>query len=378
MAVYAAAYAEVGVAERLGALGVRAFVEVSTCNRIDVLVRTPPELALERVRQALDVPKAARRPYLFRGDGALEQFARIASSIDSMNPGEDQVMRQVRDAVALARSRGGVEGSLAFAVDAALRIARRVRREVALAPRDTSLFSLARPALESLLAARGGSIQALLIGAGDMARSSATLLRGLGEVRLTVANRTLNRAQRLAERLGVEALPFEAIPEVLPSIDLIVAAVPGPNALSGALLERAPASALLIDLGLPPALDRTWVEQRGSELIDMQRLEGLARERRLALEGRLDEAEALLRSALELELAEWAERSLAPSIQQIHALYQAALAEVLPAPEAQRMARRLAAAPVKGLRALAREHGVDAARTFAAEADFEAPEVGCA
>jgi hypothetical protein len=69
----------------------------------------------------------------------------------------------------------------------------------------------------------------------------------------------------------------------------------------------------------------------------------------------------------------WAERILAPSIRALQGWFEATLADALPADEARRLARRVAHVPVKGLRAIARDHGLAAARTFLAETGLARP-----
>jgi glutamyl-tRNA reductase len=372
LSAYNEAYASQGVAERLQRTGVRAFVEITTCNRIDVVLSNPGQLPIETLRAALDVPEAACRPYVYSGEGAFEQLARIAASIDSMNPGEDQIMRQVRDAVETARRRGDVDAPLSFALDAALRIARRVRREVALAPRDTSLFSLVRPELEQLIATRGGSLRALIVGAGEMARLSATLLLGIGGVELTIANRTRARAEVLAQELGARALGLEELAAAPPAVELVVSAIPVSGHGRFGWLSRVRDLAMVVDLAMPSAIAASEV-RHGLRFVDIAVLEGIGWARRRELEDRLQEAERVLQHALHEEMLAWAQRSLAPSIQHLQALYQAALSDLLPEAEARTLARRLANIPVRGLRALARDHGVEAARTFAAESGLVVP-----
>ena len=88
-------------------------------------------------RQTLAAHAPDFRPYVYTGDGALEQLTRIATSLDSLNPGEDQIMAQVRSAFSAAQALGTVGPTTNFAFQTALKIAKKVRREVALAPLET-------------------------------------------------------------------------------------------------------------------------------------------------------------------------------------------------------------------------------------------------
>jgi len=396
---FALGYAATPVEERLAALGVRSWFVLDTCNRLDVLVVRPPQLPLDRLRAALTVDGAPRRPYLYAGEAALEQLARVAASLDALNPGEDQVMRQVRDAAQAARDRGRVDAVLSFAVDAALRIAKAVRREVALAPRDASLFSLARIDVEAALRGdRPGEVgRAVVVGAGEMGRLAARSIAAVPGVRLTVVNRDLARARAVASEHGAAARALSDIGagtggavaggavtggavaggEDWLDAEVLVAATRGGRLVDAAWLARMPSLRLAVDLGIPRTIDPAAARARGVQLLDVDTLQAAGEARRRALEARLAQAETVLHQGVDAEMQAWAERSLAPSIRALQGWLEATLEDALPPAEARRLARRLAFVPVKGLRAVAREHGVAAARTFLAETGLDRPlEVG--
>ncbi len=354
---------------RLEGLGVRSWFELRTCNRVDVVLVRPEGLDVDRLRAAIAPSRAPRRPYAFVGEAALEQLARVASSLDAMNPGEDQVMRQVRDAAQTAREEGRVDAVLSFAVDAALRVAKRVRREVPLAPRDASLFSLARTDVEGTLA-RGG--RAVVVGAGEMGRLVARALASIPDVDVVVVNRDVARAERLAEEVGARAVALADVVGRGVDADVLVGATTGGRLVDEAWLAGAPSLQLAVDLGLPRTIDADAARARGVTVLDVDTLRAAGERRRHALEGHLAAAEAVLRAGVDEAMGAWTERSLAPSIRALQGWIEATLGDALPAGEAHRLARRVAHVPVKGLRAVAREHGLAAARTFLAETGLDA------
>lgn len=348
---------------RLAGLGVSSWFELSTCNRSDLVVTRPAHLDVERLRSVL-TPARARRPYAFTGEAALEQLARVAASLDALNPGEDQVMRQVRDAAQAARAAGRVDATLSFAVDAALRIAKRIRRDVPLAPRDASLFSLARGDVSEALAGGG---RALVLGAGEMGRLAARALAALPAVRLTIVNRDAAKASRLAAELGAAALPLADVAARERDAEVLVTAIAGGRAVDDAWLQAMPSLRLAVDLGVPRVLDADAAHRRGVRVLDVDALQAAGEARRRALEGHLAHAERLLRAGVDEAMGAWAERRLAPSIRALQDWIEATLADTVSAADAKRLARRVAHVPVKGLRAVAREHGLAAAQTFLAE-----------
>jgi glutamyl-tRNA reductase len=350
--------------QNLTVLGLREFVPIVTCNRWDVVVALPDGLTPDEARARLTPAGVERRPYAYLGEAALEQLTRIAASLDSLNPGEDQIMRQVREAYAAAQACGTTGPATSFAFDSALRIAKRVRRDVALAPMHTSLFSLARPELEAAL--RPGD-EVAVIGAGEMGTLAAKSIAALPDVRLLVVNRSEDRARQLARHLGGGHQPLEEFLARPRPVAAVVGATPVAQILGRATLERIPGLRLAIDLGIPRNVDHVAAANLGLRVLDVDTLQLAGTRRREELGERLAEAERIVRAELEAAVDEWSERQLGPSISRLRAWYLETIGDALPAEEARRLAHKFAHVPVKGLRAVAREHGLEAAKTFLAE-----------
>ncbi len=356
-------FPEHALAQRLGRVGVHAWALVATCNRWDVVLVRPSAVGLERVRQALTPAHSPRKPYAYDGEAALEHLARIASSLESLNPGEDQIMRQVRDAYARARAAGRGNAELAFAFDTALRLAKRVRREIALAPLNTSLFSLARGQVEAALAPGG---PAVVLGAGEIGALASRTLRDVPGVELTIVNRDPARAEALALSLGAGHRALADFLVAPGAARVLVVAAPLRDILDRALLTRLQGLRLVVDLGVPRAVAPAELPAH-VRVLDVAGLQGAGAARRAALVDRLAEADRLLLTGLEEALGAWNERALAPAIRALVEHYLELVGNALPPAEAERLARAVARVPIKGLRAVAREHGLAAAATFLAE-----------
>jgi glutamyl-tRNA reductase len=353
-----------GADRTLAALGLHEFVPIVTCNRWDVVVALPDGLSADDARDRLTPAGVKRRPYAYLGDAALEQLTRIAASLDSLNPGEDQIMRQVREAYSSAQACGSTGPATSFAFDSALRIAKRVRRDVALAPMNTSLFSLARPELEAAL--WPGDTVAVL-GAGEMGTLAAKSVAAMPDVRLLVVNRSEGRARQLARHLGGEHQPLEEFLASPRPVAVAVGATPVPQILGRRTLARIPGLRLAIDLGIPRNVDHAAAAELGLRVLDVDSLQLAGARRREELGERLAEAERIVRDELEAAFDEWSERQLGPSISRLRKWYLDTIGDALPAEEARRLAHKFAHVPVKGLRAVAREHGLEAAKTFLSE-----------
>lgn len=353
----------------LKARGFVHFVCIATCNRWDMVTILPPELSIEQARYKLSLPGHTLRPYAFVGDAALEQLIRIASSLDSLNPGEDQIMKQVRDAYAKAKSQGTVEKALAFAFETALKIAKKVRRESELAPMHTSLFSLARPEIESCL--KPGDKVAVL-GTGAMGNLAAKSLAFLGYDVLLV-NRSEASAKQLAQQLKQRYQSLERFLELTPELELslLVCATPVKHLVDAQVLATFSKLKLIVDLGLPRNVDAGAAKARGIRVLDVDSLQSAGQLRREELAQRLARAETIIQFELDVALQEWSEKQIGPGIKRLKDWYLASIGDTLGAEEAEKLAHKFAHVPVKGLRALARTYGPEAAKIFLQESGLD-------
>jgi glutamyl-tRNA reductase len=346
------------------ALPFRSSVLLSTCNRWDVVGMLPESMTLAEARDRLSLEV---RPYAYAGEAALEQLTRIAASLDSLNPGEDQIMAQVREAFAGTKA----DMTLAFAFQTALRIAKKVRTDIDLAPMDTSLFSLARPRLEQVLH-EGGNVAVL--GLGKMGALAAKSLAGLGNC-VYLVNRSRDRLDEvtklLANTQNLIPLRLEAFLNNPPKLDALVCATPIKHLVDKVLLAKLPSLKAIVDLGTPRNTDADAARRLGIEVLDVDSLQLLGKQRRVVLADKLAQAERLVQTEVELAMTDWTEKQLGPSIRKLREMYIQTIAEVLSPEEAEKLAHKFAHVPVKGLRAIAREYGFDAARLFLMEAGLE-------
>lgn len=346
----------------LETLGISEWVPIITCNRWDLMVALPSELSISDARALLTPENEAISPYAYVGDGALEQLCRIAASLDSLNPGEDQIMAQVREAFAEAQTRGTVGKRTSFAFHTALRVAKRVRREIELAPMHTSLFSLAKPELERYLTP---GAKVAVLGAGQMGTLAAKSLMDVKNIDLTIVNRSYDRAHQLAKHLGVSSLSLADFLASPPPLDALVCAMSVKEWVDTALLERLPDLKVTVDLGIPRNIAPGASSLVPVLNVDTLQQAGAARRKSLTL--KLAEAERLIQEELELALSEWTERQLGPSIKHLRDWYLETIGDSLPPEDAAKLAHKFAHVPIKGLRAVAREYGLDAAKVFLAE-----------
>ena len=209
---------------------VREGLIVSTCNRVEVLAETTSERlsdTIERVNQFLSrtdsLPRSFVETHLYQhtDDEAVRHLFRVTSSLDSMVVGEPQILGQVRHAYSIALEAGTAGRVLNRLVHHAFRVAKRVRTETGIGANAVSISYMAVELGKKIFNSLEGHT-ALLIGAGEMAELSARHLLNAGVSRILLANRTEERAGRLAAELGGETVNFAELSNYLAEADIII------------------------------------------------------------------------------------------------------------------------------------------------------------
>ena len=264
-------------------------VVLSTCNRTEIyLVGGDPDVAREQLekRSGLELEGVLAR----WDDGeAVSHLFRVAAGLDSLVPGESQILGQVRDAYESARTRGATGALLNRLFEDALHAGKRVRTEAKLHELPESVAASAvELGVRELDGAEGK--RALLFGAGKMSELAARDLRARG-AEVVVSSRTLESAQDLAERVGGRAAAFDAVAVELPEADLVISATRCPYPILHAEAVRPREKPLvLVDVAVPRDLDPAIGELDGCTLFDIDALgEGL-----VGREEDIREAEAIV------------------------------------------------------------------------------------
>jgi glutamyl-tRNA reductase len=265
---------EAGLASQLARDGAEAVV-LSTCNRTEVyLSGGDPEQVREELerRSGLELEGVLAR----WDDGeAVSHLFRVAAGLDSLVPGESQILGQVRLAYESARTAGATGALLNRLFEDALHAGKRVRTEAKLHELPESVAASAVELGTRELGGLDGS-RALLFGAGKMSELAAQGLRRRG-AEVVISSRTLESAQELAERVGGRAAAFDAVAVELPEADLVISATRCPYPILHAEAVRPREKPLvLVDVAVPRDLDPAIGELDGCTLFDIDALgEGL-------------------------------------------------------------------------------------------------------
>ena len=248
---------------------VREGLIVSTCNRVEVLAETASERlndSIELVNQFLiganDLPRSFFETHLYQhtDDQAIRHLFRVTSSLDSMVVGEPQVLGQVRRAYSIALEAGTAGRILNRLVHHAFRVAKRVRNETGIGANAVSISYMAVELGRKIFDSLAGHT-ALLIGAGEMAELSARHLLNAGVTRVLLANRTEERAERLATELGAEIVNFDGLADYLAKADIIICSTAADQYViteamaREALSKRRNRPSFFIDISVPRNID---------------------------------------------------------------------------------------------------------------------------
>nr|WP_272902114.1 glutamyl-tRNA reductase [Brevibacterium daeguense] len=203
---------------------------LSTCNRLEVVADVSAfHGGLADIGSALvdavgiEWNILAQHLYVHFETKAMEHLLNLATGLDSMALGESQILGQLRQAFIASQEENRLTGDLSHAIQQALRVGKRAHSETAL---DNVSQSLLDTALDSAVAHIGplDQAKALVVGAGAMSGLTVATLQRVGVARITVINRTLEKAERLVAPVGGRAVAFddEALVHEIADADLII------------------------------------------------------------------------------------------------------------------------------------------------------------
>jgi glutamyl-tRNA reductase len=214
--------------------GVEEGLILSTCNRVELLARTQKLGADLRgfLGEYFQMERAVFEPHLyeFQEKDAVRHLFRVTSSLDSMVVGEAQILGQVKEAYATARAVGAVQTQLDQLLTRAFAVAKRVRTETAVGSSAVSVASVAVELAKKIFGSLQGK-QVYLVGAGKMSELAARHLLAHGAGSIFVANRTYDRAIRLAQEFNGQAIEFRHLYETCDRADIVITSTGAPHAI---------------------------------------------------------------------------------------------------------------------------------------------------
>ena len=287
--------------------GIEEVIVLATCNRTEFFlwasdVPTAANSVLRFLTQEYQL-RLCEWSHFYRlmDDAALTHIFRVCSSLDSMVLGEPEITGQVKQAWAQAQQAGTTGRFLDAVMQKAMTVSKRTRTETAISSSAVSVpyaaVELSRKVLGEL---KGREI--LIIGAGKMSDRAAHYLMKAGANRVKVMNRTLDRAEEMAEKMGATAVRFEDREQHLKTADIIVSSTACPHYI----LSRQEAEAIakqrehkpmvVIDIAVPRDIDPAVREVEGIHLFDMDDLEQVVKHNAVGRRSAAEAAEEIVQA----------------------------------------------------------------------------------
>ena len=293
--------------------GIQESVLIQTCNRIELyLVSQDGDRTLKSAveylqnRMPADNAEAEKAIEYSVNHEALSHLLRVTSGLESMVIGEDQVINQVWNAYLDAEKSKVTGPVLSLLFNRAVNVGRRVRRETGISKGAVSIGSAAVELAENLLTNLNEKT-ILIMGAGETGTLVAKAMARRCLSPIFIANRTHERASRLAEELGGKAVKFNKLNEVLVEADVVLCATSAPHylltkeLLSKLLPSRQNKNELLvIDISNPRNVEEAIKELPGVELYSIDDLTWIAEQNKLERQKSVQEATKIVDDELGL------------------------------------------------------------------------------
>ncbi len=278
---------------------------LSTCNRVEIIgVTKDVDHAVRQLKRFLSesngvsVEDIDDHLYIHTCEDAIRHLFRVASSIDSMVIGEAQILGQVKDAYAVAAECKGTGLILNRLFHKAFSVAKRVRTETNIGSSAVSVSYAAVEMAKKIFGELNGKA-AMLVGAGEMGELAAKHLMSNGVSRLLIANRTYERAVKMAREFEATPVMFREFPHYLREVDIVIASTGAadyiikPEMVTEILKERKNRPIFFIDIAVPRNIDPEVNDIENTYLFDIDDLEGV-------VEANLKEREKEVRFAEEI------------------------------------------------------------------------------
>ncbi len=236
-------------------------VIVSTCNRTEIYCDTSSDSG-ETISRWLSeyhgISDEALSPYLYQhtNEEVARHLFRVASGLDSMVLGEPQILGQLKTSFDQARIGNSIDAILGRLFQHSFNVAKRVRTDTEIGSHPVSVaftaVNLSKQIFGSL-----SELQALLIGAGETIELVARHLRSQNIGSMVIANRSLERASKLAQEVGAGAVQISDVPEQLEKADIVISStasqlpILGKGATESALKKRKHKPIFMVDLAVP-------------------------------------------------------------------------------------------------------------------------------
>ena len=295
---------------------------LSTCNRMELYCNaSQPDHAIDWLARYHNLPRKDLEPYLYTlpRELAVKHSFRVASGLDSMVLGEPQILGQMKQAVRQAEEAGTLGFLLHKLFQRTFSVAKDVRTQTEIGANLVSMAAAAVRLAERIFPSISEQ-RVLFIGAGEMIELNAVHFAARNPAHITVANRTLERAQTLARRINGHAITLAELPEQLAHHDIIVTCtasqlpILGKGMVERALKARKHKPLFIVDLAVPRDVEAEVAELSDVFLYSVDDIAEVVKDGLDARQSAVKEAEVIIASGVS-DFVHWMEsREVVPTI----------------------------------------------------------------
>jgi len=301
---------------------------LSTCNRTEIYCAAEQAATADTLRWlaqtgGVSPQELQSHTYLLEGDAAARHAFRVASGLDSMVLGEAQILGQLKDAVRAAEQAGALGSTLNQLFQRSFAVAKEVRTATEIGAHSISMAAASVRLAGQLFEDLKG-IKVLFVGAGEMIELVVTHFAAKQPKAMAIANRSLERGEKLAGRFGAEVLRLAELPERLHEFDAVISCTAstlpliGLGAVERALKKRKYRPMFMVDLAVPRDIE---AEVKGLEDVYLYTVDDLAsvvQAGQAQRQAAVADAEVIIDSGVQ-SFCHWLDqRDTVPLIQQLH------------------------------------------------------------
>ena len=304
---------------------------LSTCNRTELYCAAPAltgqglHLKKHAVEWLANVGQVSpdelmRHTYVLEGQAAARHAFRVASGLDSMVLGESQILGQMKLAVREADAAGTLGTTLHQLFQRSFAVAKEVRTSTEIGDHSISMAAaavrLAGQVFEDL-----GKTRVLFVGAGEMIELCATHFAARTPKAMAVANRTLERGEKLASHLGAEAIRLADLPSRLHEFDIVVSCtastlpIIGLGAVERAIKARKRRPIFMVDLAVPRDIEPEVADLPDAYLYTVDDLSAVVQTASQRRQAAVAQAEVIIETGVQGFVHWLDQRSTVPLIQ---------------------------------------------------------------
>jgi glutamyl-tRNA reductase len=301
---------------------------LSTCNRTEIYGvgehgQMQQTLAWLAASGGVSAESLQKHTYALRETEATRHAFRVASGLDSMVLGEPQILGQMKDAVRAASDAGALGTTLNQLFQRSFSVAKEVRTSTEIGAHSISMAA-ASVRLASQLFEDLAQTKVLFVGAGEMIELCATHFAAKSPKSITIANRTLERGEKLATQFSAEVMRLADLPSRLHEFDVVVSCTAsslpliGLGAVERALKQRKHRPMFMVDLAVPRDIEPEVKSLQDVYLYTVDDLSDVVQTAQANRQAAVAQAEAIIDAGVQ-SFEHWLEqRSHVPLIQQLN------------------------------------------------------------